>query len=225
MRLVVAGRRDDRPQPALENALRHDGFAVRRLRADDLSGMAAFSPHAVLIDLGLLDEASLALCERIRRKTDAALVAITARADRGLWIEGRRLGVDDYVVRPYGLAELTTRIRAAVRAPGERRPESASVGPVVVDADERRVNVHGVPVVLTRKEFDLLHLLASAPGSVLCRELILRRVWHTSEKSANRTLEVHIATLRAKLGVPDLIRTVRGIGYVADAELPKSVSV
>jgi DNA-binding response OmpR family regulator len=80
-------------------------------------------------------------------------------------------------------------------------------------------------VVLTRKEFDLLHLLASTPGAVLCRELILRKVWHTTEKSANRTLEVHVATLRAKLGVPDLIRTVRGIGYVADAELPRSIRV
>ena len=225
MRLVLAGRRDDRPQPALETALRTDGFAVHRLRVDDLSGMAAFCPHAVLVDLGLLDEESLALCGRIRRKVDAALVGITARADHGLWIEGRRLGVDDFVVRPYGLTELTTRIRAAVRTSTAGRPDSASLGPVVVDPDERRVNVHGVPVVLTRKEFDLLLLLASTPGSVLNRELILRRVWHTSAKSANRTLEVHIATLRAKLGVPDLIRTVRGIGYVADAELPRRVSV
>jgi DNA-binding response OmpR family regulator len=224
MRLVVAGRRDDRVQPALDNALRLDGFAVRRLRADDVSGMAAFSPHAVLLDLGLLDEEALALCERIRRQTEAALVAITARADRGLWIEGRRIGVDDFVVKPYGLTELSTRIRAAVRTPTER-PDHLGVGPVVVDAEERRVNVHGQPVVLTRKEFDLLHLLASTPGAVLCRELILRKVWHTTEKSANRTLEVHIATLRAKLGVPDLIRTVRGIGYVADAELPRSIRV
>jgi DNA-binding response OmpR family regulator len=226
MRLVLAGRREDRPQPALEAALRGDGFVVRRVRADDVPAMAAFNPHAVLVDLGLMDQESMALCERIRRKLGGvALVALTARADRALWIEGRRVGIDDYVVRPYGLAELTTRIRAAVKAPPERRPDPASLGPVVVDPDERRVNVHGVPVVLTRKEFDLLLLLASMPGSVLGRELILRRVWHTSAKSANRTLEVHIATLRAKLGVPDLIRTVRGIGYVADAELPKRVSV
>jgi DNA-binding response OmpR family regulator len=225
MRLVVAGRRDGRAQPALEAALRADGFVVRRLRADDLAGMAAFAPGAVLIDLGLLDAEALGLCERIRGRLDAAaLIAITTRADRALWIEGRRLGVDDYLVRPYGLTELTTRIRAAARIP-DRRSETACLGPVMVDADERRVNVHGVPVVLTRKEFDLLLLLSSTPGSVLCRELILQRVWNTSAKSANRTLEVHIATLRAKLGVPDLIRTVRGIGYVADAELPKRVSV
>jgi DNA-binding response OmpR family regulator len=132
--------------------------------------------------------------------------------------------VDDFVVKPYGLTELTTRIRAAVRKPSDRA-DHLGVGPVVMDADERRVNVHGQPVVLTRKEFDLLHLLASTPGSVLGREQILRKVWHTTEKSANRTLEVHIATLRAKLGVPDLIRTVRGIGYVADADLPRSVKV
>lgn len=225
MRLVLAGRRDDRPQPALEAALRTDGFTVRRLRIHDLTAMAAYCPHAVLVDLGLLDEEALALCHRIRRKVDAALIGISTHADRTLWMEGRRLGVDDFVIRPYGLAELTTRIRAAVWTSTTRRPDNANLGPVVVDPDERRVNVHGVPVVLTRKEFDLLLLLASTPGSVLNRELILRRVWHTTAKSANRTLEVHIATLRAKLGVPDLIRTVRGIGYVADAELPRRVSV
>jgi DNA-binding response OmpR family regulator len=96
---------------------------------------------------------------------------------------------------------------------------------VTAEVSSSRVRVHGVPVVLTRKEFDLLLLLASTPGSVQHRDMILRRVWHTSSRSGHRTLEVHIATLRQKLGVPDLIKTVRGIGYVADSELPKQVTV
>ncbi|MCF2533074.1 response regulator transcription factor [Yinghuangia soli] len=196
----------------------------------------------VLLDLNLPDHDGFEVCARIRRISDVPVIMVTARADVRSRVHGLNLGADDYVTKPYDIAELLARIHAVSRrgrsdarpdrpqapaaapdpavtaaapqpaapAPG---PGPLAVGTVVVDGAARRVTVHGTEVVLTRKEFDLLALLAQRPGVVFRREQIMSEVWRTSWAGSGRTLEVHVASLRAKLGNPRIVETVRGVGY------------
>ncbi|MGP3971222.1 response regulator transcription factor [Streptomyces sp. 6N223] len=196
----------------------------------------------VLLDLGLPDADGFELCGRIRRASPVPVIMVTARADVRSRIHGLNLGADDYIVKPYDTGELLARIHAVSRrtgagsgaagfggtagidagtgtgargradAPGAR-DGVLSLGPVVVELHTRRVSVDGERVALTRKEFDLLALLGRRPGVVFRREQIISDVWQTSWEGTGRTLEVHIASLRAKLRRPELVETVRGVGY------------
>ncbi|HSA50001.1 MAG TPA: response regulator transcription factor [Yinghuangia sp.] len=184
----------------------------------------------ILLDLNLPDHDGFEVCARIRRFSEVPVIMVTARADIRSRVHGLNLGADDYVTKPYDIAELLARIHAVSRrARHEPRPETvpaavpatatapagnaAPTGGLVVDAAARRVTVDGTEVVLTRKEFDLLALLAARPGVVFRREQIMSEVWRTSWAGSGRTLEVHVASLRAKLGTPRLVETVRGVGY------------
>jgi DNA-binding response OmpR family regulator len=143
---------------------------------------------------------------------------VTARSDVRSRIHGLNLGADDYVVKPYDTGELLARIHAVSRRtthPDDTAATETSVrlGPVHIEFPTRRVSVHGSVVQLTRKEFDLLALLAQRPGVVFRREQIISEVWRTSWEGTGRTLEVHVASLRSKLRMPALIETVRGVGY------------
>jgi len=224
MRLLVAGRRPDRVDRAQDAALSRYGFHVVRTCFTDIEGIRALEPGAILLDLGLLDDEALAACARIRRVSDAVMVAVTSGVDAGAWMRGLRIGIDDYLVRPFTLTEIAIRVRAAGRPARERATSRVRIGPLTVDPADRTVTVADAPVELTRKEFDLLQMLVNAPGSVLCREQIVRQVWRSTPEAANRTLEVHIASLRAKLGIPDLIRTVRGIGYLMQPQYAQPVA-
>ena len=160
------------------------------------------------------------MCGKIRKRTATPVIMVTARADVRSRIHGLNLGADDYVVKPYDTGELLARIHAVSRrtAPGEdagRRQRAAHCGsaPVTIELPTRRVSVDGAVVQLTRKEFDLLALLAQRPGVVFRREQIISEVWRTSWEGTGRTLEVHVASLRSKLRMPALIETVRGVGY------------
>jgi DNA-binding response OmpR family regulator len=143
---------------------------------------------------------------------------VTARADVRSRIHGLNLGADDYVVKPYDTGELLARIHAVSRrtvhddaaATGDT---ALRLGPVRIELPTRQVSVDGSVVQLTRKEFDLLALLAQRPGVVFRREQIISEVWRTSWEGTGRTLEVHVASLRSKLRMPALIETVRGVGY------------
>jgi DNA-binding response OmpR family regulator len=139
-------------------------------------------------------------------------------------VHGLNLGADDYIVKPYNVAELVARIHAVTRRARPVEPTDHAIdpsppgtslvfGPVRIDPLARVVTVRGEPVHLTVKEFDLLALLARRPGVVFRREQMLSEVWSTAWEGAARTLEVHIASLRSKLGVAGLIETVRGVGY------------
>ncbi|WTW97752.1 response regulator transcription factor [Streptomycetaceae bacterium NBC_01309] len=184
----------------------------------------------VLLDLNLPDHDGFEVCARIRRISDVPVIMVTARADVRSRVHGLNIGADDYVTKPYDIGELLARIHAVSRrARPEPRPETASAAPaapasddapaapaapaLVVDAAARRVTVCGTEVVLTRKEFDLLALLAQRPGVVFRREQIMSEVWRTSWAGSGRTLEVHVASLRAKLGNPRMVETIRGVGY------------
>ncbi|MCZ7416157.1 MULTISPECIES: response regulator transcription factor [unclassified Streptomyces] len=186
----------------------------------------------VLLDLGLPDQDGFEVCGRIRHRADIPVIMVTARADVRSRIHGLNLGADDYVVKPYDTGELLARIHAVSRrtAGGESAagapasgagggggepdaPPQLRFGPVLIEPAGRRVTVDGEVVALTRKEFDLLALLAQRPGVVYRREQIISEVWRTSWEGTGRTLEVHVASLRSKLGLSTLIETVRGVGY------------
>ena len=239
MRLLLV-EDDDHVATALSAVLARHGFEVGMAHSGQEalqellhSELAPFD--VVLLDLGLPDQDGFEVCGRIRKLTGTPVIMVTARSDVRSRIHGLNLGADDYVVKPYDTGELLARVHAVARrtaaaepepaagpggagaaAAGERADDAAAplvVGPVTLEPNSRRVTVGGAEVQLTRKEFDLLALLAARPGVVFRREQIISEVWRSSWEGTGRTLEVHIASLRSKLGLPALIETVRGIGY------------
>lgn len=226
MRLLLV-EDDDHVAAALSAVLAKHGFQVVHARSGE-EALQAVLPAAnvgkvpfsvVLLDLGLPDQDGYQVCGKIRRITSTPVIMVTARADVRSRIHGLNLGADDYVVKPYDTGELLARIHAVSRrttSGDESAPAPEGVrrlGRLSLELPTRRVSVDGTPVQLTRKEFDLLVLLAQRPGVVFGREQIISEVWRTSWEGTGRTLEVHVASLRGKLGMPALIETVRGVGY------------
>ena len=224
---------DDRVAAALGDVLRRHGVLVQRVS----SGREALAQHTVdlvLLDLGLPDMDGLAVCRALRREVDVPIIAVTARAEERERIAGLRAGADDYVVKPYSSAELLARMEAVLRRshrPAPSPPAEAAepvaapvlrLGELEVDPAARRATVSGAELKLSRKEFDLLAVLAAAQGAVCSRETLLDRVWGATLFGSTRTLDVHVATLRAKLGDPELVETVRGVGYRMRAAVPLS---
>jgi DNA-binding response OmpR family regulator len=175
----------------------------------------------VLLDLGLPDLDGLELLRRLRTVCDAPLIVVTARCEERDIVQGLRSGADDYVVKPFRMAELIARIdsvrrrtgtaSAAVAAQPDERP--VRTGDVEIDLAGRTVTVAGAEVPLTRREFDVLAVLAARPGEVHSREEILDRVWGDAFLAVSRSLDVHISGIRTKTGRSGLVRTVRGFGY------------
>ncbi|MEV0603930.1 response regulator transcription factor [Streptomyces sp. NPDC050315] len=236
MRLLLV-EDDNHVAAALSAVLAKHGFEVVHARSGEealhaLVPDAAESFAVVLLDLGLPDQDGFEVCGRIRKLTSTPVIMVTARSDVRSRIHGLNLGADDYVVKPYDTGELLARIHAVsrrtVHGPGEQAAEDGGgehllrLGAVTIELATRQVLVNGGAVPLTRKEFDLLALLAQRPGVVFRREQIISEVWRTSWEGTGRTLEVHIASLRSKLRMPALIETVRGVGYrlVAPAPAP-----
>ncbi|MEV5753061.1 response regulator transcription factor [Actinoallomurus sp. NPDC052308] len=228
MRLLVV-EDDVRVAAALCSVLRRHGFEVEpaRTAAEALERLAS-EPDVILLDLGLPDRDGFELCGRIRAVLDVPIIMVTARADVRSRIHGLHLGADDYVVKPYDVGELIARIhvvsRRTARHDGARPadpPEDDALiaGRIDLDRLRRVVSVDGVPVSLTRKEFDLLAVLARRPGVVCPRDQLISEVWQTNWQGNQRTLEVHVASLRAKLKVPGAIQTVRGVGYRVTADV------
>ena len=209
---------DDRIAAALRPALHRHGITTTRLArgrgaVDHLAGV-----DVVLLDLGLPDVDGVDVCREIRAASAVPVIVVSARGEVDDRILGLDSGADDYVVKPYDIGELVARVHAVYR---RRRAESVSGGAqdvvevegVVVDLTRHSVSVDGRPVTLTRKEFQVLALLASSGGAVCARSRIVAEVWGRTWAGANRTLDVHVATLRTKLGRPELVQTVRGVGY------------
>ncbi|GAA0463788.1 response regulator transcription factor [Streptomyces stramineus] len=228
MRLLLV-EDDDHVAAALSAVLARHGFQVTHARSGEEALHRLLpdegAPFAcVLLDLGLPDQDGFEVCGKIRKRTATPVIMVTARADTRSKIHGLNLGADDYVVKPYDTGELLARIHAVARRtpPADSGPEEAhepeaprslQLGALTIELPNRLVSVSGTAVPLTRKEFDLLALLAQRPGVVFRREQIISEVWRTSWEGTGRTLEVHIASLRAKLRMPALIETVRGVGY------------
>ncbi len=200
----------------LVRGLERDGFAVDHAEtgAAAQAALAATPPDVVLLDLGLPDIDGFELCRTLRHASAVPIIVVTARGEEVDRVVGLELGADDYVVKPFGFRELVARIRAvARRAAGRAESAAPTVGPLAVDRRTRRAVVDGQALTLTPKEFDLLALLADDPGAVYSRQRILDEVWDPHWYGPTKTLDVHVASLRRKLGHPELIETVRGVGY------------
>jgi len=200
----------------LVRGLERDGFAVDHAEtgAAAQAALATTPPDVVLLDLGLPDIDGFELCRTLRHASAVPIIVVTARGEEVDRVVGLELGADDYVVKPFGFRELVARIRAvARRAAGRAEAATPTVGPLAVDRRTRRAVVDGQALTLTPKEFDLLALLADDPGAVYSRQRILDEVWDPHWYGPTKTLDVHVASLRRKLGHPELIETVRGVGY------------
>ncbi|ANN16299.1 DNA-binding response regulator [Amycolatopsis orientalis] len=202
--------------------LRRDGFGVQ-VEADGGAALATIRrlrPVAIVLDIGLSGMDGIEICRTLRADGDwTPVLFVTARDDELDRLLGLEIGADDYLTKPFSPRELSARVRTVLRrAAGSAPPaETYAAGEVRVDVTQRRVWAADTEIALTSTEFDLLTHLVRRPGQVFSREQLLSSVWGYAASAGTRTVDVHIAQLRGKLGGHSPIRTVRGIGYAADA--------
>jgi DNA-binding response OmpR family regulator len=200
--------------------LAREGFGVH-VETDGRAGLAAartLRPVAIVLDVGLPVLDGTEVCRALRADGDwTPILFVTARDDEVDRVLGLELGADDYISKPFSPRELVARVKTVLRRAGTPGDERVLVtGEVTVDPARRRVVAAGVEVSLTATEFDLLAYLMRRPGRVFTREQLLSEVWGYAAAAGTRTVDVHIAQLRGKLGGASPLRTVRGVGYAAD---------
>jgi DNA-binding response OmpR family regulator len=212
VRLLIVEDEDAIAEPLAEG-LRREGFEVERV-ASGADGIArGGAADLVLLDLRLPDVDGYTVCRELRSRSDVPIIMVTAKGEEVDRVVGLELGADDYVVKPFGVRELVARIRAVSRRTSSRRSGSVlRAGSIEVDTRSRRTTVDGREVELTPKEFDLLAALAAQPGDVVTKPQLLQEVWGGSWFGAAKTVDVHVASLRRKLGDPELVETIRGVG-------------
>lgn len=183
--------------------------------AEAISAATEISPDVVLMDLGLPDMDGLDASKTIRETSSVPIIIVSARGDELDRVLGLELGADDYVVKPFSQRELLARIRAVTRRVGDTSAPSSIREGARLQIDERThtVVLDGTEIALTAKEFDLLAYLYAEPGIVFRRNDILEHVWDTNWYGTTKTLDAHIASIRKKLGSPDWIQSVRGVGF------------
>jgi DNA-binding response OmpR family regulator len=224
-RILLVEDEDSISDP-FSRALAREGFEpiVAKTAADALRLAALVEPELVLLDLMLPDGDGRDVCRELRRRSDTPIIMLTARGTETDRIVGLELGADDYVVKPFSGPEVIARIRAVLR---RSRHDSESTPRMVfddleIDTEARRARMGDKELDLSRKEFDLLAVLAEAPGRVLTRDHLMARVWDENWFGPTKTLDVHIGTLRRKLGddpaAPRFIHTVRGVGFRFSSE-------
>jgi DNA-binding response OmpR family regulator len=213
MRVLLVEDEESVAEP-LATGLRREGFDVTWV-ANAADAIAAPEHDLVLLDLRLPDRDGYDVCRQLRARSRVPIIIISARGEEIDRVVGLELGADDYLVKPFGFRELLARINAVRRRVGERPPATAvyHLGALTVDAEARRVLLDGDELELTAKEFDLLTALAARPGAVVSRQRLLDEVWNGRHHLATKTIDVHVASLRRKLGDPAWIQTVRGIGF------------
>jgi DNA-binding response OmpR family regulator len=197
----------------------HDGAAA-------MQAVAKRVPDVVLLDWMLPDMDGLTVCRRLRQQHLMPIIMVTARSDEVDRVLGLEVGADDYLVKPFSLRELLARVRAMLRRvdlEGKRQSpvsgERIQIGPLLVDADSRVATLEGVPMHLTRKEFELLTVLVSNPGRAFSRDFLVQRIWGSDFDGFDRAVDTHVTRLRKKLGaLGDRIVTVWGVGYRFNSE-------
>jgi DNA-binding response OmpR family regulator len=204
---------DDAIAEPLATGLEQAGFSTSRV-ATGAQALAEEQYDLVLLDLGLPDIDGYEICRELRSRSGIPIIVITARGDELDRVLGLELGADDYMVKPFGMRELVARIRAvARRAVDTEVAQVLNAGDIELDRARRIVRHRGETVDLTPKEFDLLTLLVERPGVVFTREQIMNEVWDPHWYGPTKTLDVHVASLRRKLGAPEVIETIRGVGF------------
>jgi len=213
---------DEKPiSDLLRLYLTREGFGVHA-EFDGVGGLTAARtrhPVAIVLDVGLPGMDGTEVCRQLRAEDNwVPVIFCTARDDEVDRVLGLELGADDYVTKPFSPREMVARVKSLVRRSRVSRSsnEPVSVGAVSMDTSRRRVWVGDEPVDLTATEFDLLAHLVSEPGRVFSRDQLLAEVWGYAPVVGSRTVDVHVAQLRAKLGDDSPIRTVRGVGYSAE---------
>jgi len=207
--------------------LERDGYSVTWARSGE-QALVEIDRHPVrlvVLDIGLPGIDGFEVCRRLRARTGVPIVILSARDDEVDRVAGLEAGADDYVVKPFSPRELVARVKAVLRraepngneaAANETAPVASGaieVAGVRLDHDAREVTVDGARVDVTAREFDLLAALLANPGRVLARDRLLDLAWGMGFAAGTRTVDVHVAQLRRKLGRPELIETVRGSGY------------
>ena len=193
-----------------------DGWRVVWLRTGEeaIAELRRHPVRLVVLDLGLPGIDGFEVCRQIRAQSKVPIVMLTARDEEPDRVAGLELGADDYVSKPFSPRELAARIKAILRRVEQRGEDALLTGrDIVLRRDSHDVTVAGAVIELTSKEFDLLACFLEHPGIVLSREKLLDLVWGMTYPGGTRTVDVHVAQLRRKLGDPDSIRTVRGAGY------------
>jgi DNA-binding response OmpR family regulator len=193
-----------------------DGWRVVWLKSgEDAVGELRRHPvRLVVLDIGLPDIDGFEVCRRMRAYSKVPIVMLTARDEEPDRVAGLELGADDYVAKPFSPRELAARIKAILRRAEQRSSDEVlTAKDIVLRRDSMDVTVGGSQIELTSKEFDLLACFLEHPGIVLSREKLLDLVWGMTYPGGTRTVDVHVAQLRRKLGDPETIRTVRGAGY------------
>ena len=200
--------------------LARDGWIVIWVRSGE-EALAELDRHAVrivILDIGLPGMDGFTVCHEMRGRSRVPILMLTARDEEADRVVGLEVGADDYLTKPFSPRELVARMKAILRR-SEPQPDRdlLALGDVTLNRETHDVTIDGRSVELTAKEFDLLAFFLSNPGAVLSRDVLLDRVWGVSYPGGTRTVDVHVAQLRRKLGRPGLIRTLRGSGYKAVA--------
>ncbi|MFJ9865393.1 response regulator transcription factor [Streptomyces sp. NPDC101165] len=218
---VLLAESDATHAGVLQHSLRRLGYDVG-VAANGVATLEAYQEYdLMLLGLELNDIDGLEICRAVRSSSDIPIIAFTARdteLDRVLSLQA---GCDDCLAKPYGFRELTARIEAVMRRVRHQPPSVHRIvrGPLSIDRESREVHLDGRPVPMTRKEFDLLHLLASQPQAVISRERLMAEVWKGAKSAGamggqvSRTIDTHVNMVRQKLGAAEWIVTVRGVGF------------
>jgi len=198
--------------------LARDGWMVIWVRSGE-EALAELDRHPVrivILDVGLPGIDGFEVCRAVRARSRVPILMLTARDEEPDRIVGLEVGADDYLTKPFSPRELVARMKAILRrAEPQPTEDLLELGDVSLNRETHDVTIAGALVELTAKEFDLLAYFLSNPGAVLSRDVLLDRVWGVSYPGGTRTVDVHVAQLRRKLGRPNLIRTLRGSGYKA----------
>ncbi len=186
--------------------------------ASFMKALAFETPELILLDIMLPGEDGLGLLKKLKTSSktkNIPVIMVTAKGSEYDKVVGLDSGADDYVTKPFGMMELIARIKAVLRRSGEsQKPGLITHGPIMLDLEKHIVTVSGQNVTLTLKEFELLERLAKKPGIVVTRDTLLSEIWGYDFDGETRTIDVHVRSLRQKLGdVGEMIETVRGIGY------------